>query len=223
MLKKCNFFVAHFLCLVLQNSSHMLRRISRRLQRRAAANPPIAAPRPQKHMPIMNAITTRRHDAHVPLICVFVCFRPLFLVADTAAKCTHDRPAALVAQSFIQVCPMSTRADKQSPWASVFPSLVSGTVVAVAFNPIDRALYLYSNPLPSTSCHMHHPFSTTNCSSVKEKRPLFVLENFKCVYIPPSRINSHSQTRSPFQGFAGVAWFRLRAWFRVLGHGLLGV
>lgn len=61
--------------------------------------------------------------------------------------------------------------DAQSLVASVAPSLVSGAVVAVAFNPIDRALYL----------------------SVKEKRPLFISENF----------------RSPFQGFASVAWFRI--------------
>jgi hypothetical protein len=70
--------------------------------------------------------------------------------------------------------------------ASVAPSLVSGTVVAVTFNPIDRALYLCRSPSPespgvsSLSKFLTLPHPPIMRSSVKEKRPLFVLDNFKC-------------------------------------------
>jgi hypothetical protein len=80
----------------------------------------------------------------------------------------------------------------QSAATSVAPSLVSGTVVAVAFNPIDRALYLcvpsrmaqpifFASHADAYRLSSPTPPSPLCRRSVKEKRPLFIWENFRCI------------------------------------------
>jgi hypothetical protein len=64
----------------------------------------------------------------------------------TSSRSLHRSPITHFCTLLQHCWCVSMISDAQSLVASVAPSLVSGVVVAVAFNPIDRALYLYCPP-----------------------------------------------------------------------------